>query len=130
MIFYQILLTNSSRKCIDLSVWRICMWIFGLKGLKLPPQNPIFVHSHTHSVFLHSLKWPALVTNILFTSRKCPLTKASTGKMLYINKNLRFRKKCRFYTLRIYTICSLYLFYGRTRLTDLPHRVSLRIEVN
>ena len=33
LIFEQIVSTNSVRKCME-SVWRTCMWILGLKGLK------------------------------------------------------------------------------------------------
>ena len=38
----------------------------------------VFLNSHTNSVFLSSLKWPAPVTNTFFASRGCPLTRAST----------------------------------------------------
>ena len=34
LVFYQILLTHSLRKCMETSL-RICMWILGLKGLTL-----------------------------------------------------------------------------------------------
>ena len=43
-----------------------------------PSQNPVFLISHTNSVFLHSRKRPALATDTFFTSRECPLTRAST----------------------------------------------------
>ena len=33
--------------------------------LKTPPQNPVFLNSHTNSVFLHSLKRPAAVTDTI-----------------------------------------------------------------
>ena len=33
LIFYHILSTHSLTKCIEISFWRICMWIWGHKGL-------------------------------------------------------------------------------------------------
>ena len=40
-----------------------------------PLQNPVLLNSHTNSVFLHSHKRPAPVTDTFFTSQGCPLTK-------------------------------------------------------
>ena len=44
--------------------------IQGLKGqlyLRPPSQNPVFLNSHTNSVFLHFRKRPALVTDTFFS---------------------------------------------------------------
>ena len=46
--------------------------------LRPPSRNPIFHNSHTNSVFLHSRKRPAPVTDAIFSSRGWPLTRAST----------------------------------------------------
>ena len=39
--------------------------------------KPVFLNSQTNYVFLHSRKRPALVTDTVFASRRCPLTRAS-----------------------------------------------------
>ena len=43
-----------------------------------PPQNAVFLNSHTNSVFIHLCKLPASVTDTFFASRGCRLTRAST----------------------------------------------------
>ena len=53
--------------------------------LKTPPRNPVFLNSHTNSVFLHSLKRPAAVTDTIFVSRGRPNSRAFTV-LLYIQK--------------------------------------------
>ena len=54
-----------------------------------PSQNPVFLISHTNSVFLHSRKRPALAADTFFTSRECPFTRASTMYCaLYIDREL------------------------------------------
>ena len=59
-------------------------------------KTPFFLISHTNSVFLHFRKRPALATDTFFTSRECPLTRASTMYCaLYINGELlSSTKKC------------------------------------
>ena len=52
--------------------------ISGQLYLRPPSQNPVFLNSHTNSVFSHSCKRPALVMDTFFASRWCPLTRAST----------------------------------------------------
>ena len=46
--------------------------------LKLPSQNPVLLNSRTKSVFLHSSKWPAPVTDTFFAFRGCLLMSAFT----------------------------------------------------
>ena len=43
--------------------------------LYLPPpsQNPVFLNSHKNSIFLHSRKRPAPVTDTFFATWGCPL---------------------------------------------------------
>ena len=41
-------------------------FISGQLSLRPPSQNPIFLNSHTNSVFLHSRKWLALVMDTFF----------------------------------------------------------------
>ena len=43
-----------------------------------PSQNPVLLNSHTNSVFFHSHKRPAPVTDTFFTSLGCLLTRTST----------------------------------------------------
>ena len=43
-----------------------------------PSQNPVLLNSHTNSVFFHSHKQPAPVTDTIFTSLGCLLTRTST----------------------------------------------------
>ena len=45
--------------------------------------KPVFLNSQTNSVFLHSRKRPALVTDTVFASRGCPLTRASVAVQFY-----------------------------------------------
>ena len=52
--------------------------ISGQLSLRPPSQNPVSFNSHTNSVFSHSRKWPAPVTDNLFGPQGCPLTRAST----------------------------------------------------
>ena len=47
-----------------------------------PCQNPVLLSYHTNSVFSHSRKRPAPVTDTLFAARECPLTRASTVKTI------------------------------------------------
>ena len=49
--------------------------ISGQLYFRPPLQNPVLLNSHTNSVFLHSHKRPAPVTDTFFTSQGCPLTK-------------------------------------------------------
>ena len=46
--------------------------------LRPPSQNPLSLNFHTNSVFLHSRKRSAPVTDTCFASRECPPTRAST----------------------------------------------------
>ena len=52
--------------------------VSGRLYLRPPSQNAFFLNSHTNSVFLHSRKRPASVTDTFFASRGCPLKRAST----------------------------------------------------
>jgi len=45
--------------------------------LRPPSENPVFLNSHTNSVFLHFRKRQVEVMEILSASRECPLTRAS-----------------------------------------------------
>ena len=49
--------------------------------LRPPLQNPVLLNSHTNSVFSHSRKRPAPVTNTFFGTRGCPFTRAFTAKL-------------------------------------------------
>ena len=54
-----------------------------------PSQNPVFLNSHTKSLFLHSRKRSALATDTFFTSRECSLSIVSTMYCaLYIHRGL------------------------------------------
>ena len=59
--------------------------VSGKLYLRPPSQNAVFLNSHTSSVFLHSRKRPAPVTNTFFASRGSPLTRAFTfvGKFMH-----------------------------------------------
>ena len=52
--------------------------VSGKLFLRPPSQKPDCFNSHTNSVFLHSRKRPAPVTDTFFASRGCPLMRAST----------------------------------------------------
>lgn len=52
--------------------------VSGKLFLRPPSQKPDYFNSHTNSVFLHSRKRPASVTDTFFASRECPPTRAST----------------------------------------------------
>ena len=56
--------------------------------IRPPSQNPDYFNSRTNSVFLHSLKRPALVTDTFFASQGCPLTRAFTVNVLWHSSSL------------------------------------------
>lgn len=60
--------------------------VSGKLFLRPPSQKPDYFNSHTNSVFLHSRKRPAPVTDTFFASGGCPLTTASTVPALYASK--------------------------------------------
>ena len=60
--------------------------VSGKLFLRPPSQKPDYFNSHTNSVFLHSRKRPAPVTDTFFASGGCPLTTASTVP-LYASKD-------------------------------------------
>ena len=45
-----------------------------------------FLSTPIHTPYFYILLSGQLVTNILYAFQECPLTRASTGKMLYMNK--------------------------------------------
>ena len=49
--------------------------------LRPPSQNPVLLNSHTNSVFSHSRKRPAPVTDTFFASRGCLLMTAFTATL-------------------------------------------------
>ena len=60
--------------------------VSGQLYLRPPSQNPDLFNSHTNSVFSHSRKRPAPVTDTFFAPRGCPLTRASTVVLLRFEK--------------------------------------------
>ena len=86
-------LGNMSRDLSDLQVHALLTdTLVSGKQLYLRPssQNPVFLDSDTSSVFSHSRKRPATVMGTIFATRGCPLTRASTWYMLYINNPQTF----------------------------------------
>ena len=57
-----------------------------------PSQNPVFLNSHTNSVFLHSRKRAAPGTGTFFASRGCLLTRASTAEAIQDSPKQLHRK--------------------------------------
>ena len=43
-------------------------------------QEPVFLNSHTNTVFLQSLEWPAPATDTFFASRGCLLTRVPLSR--------------------------------------------------
>ena len=82
--------------------------------LRPPSQNPVFLKSHTNSVFLAFRKWPAPVMDTFFMSWWFLLTRASTV--------IRWRAKlC---SVLLNTPCDTKSFRGRLR--NILYSISLQ----
>ena len=71
--------------------------VSGKLFLRPPSQKPDYFNSHTNSVFLHSRKRPAPVTDTFFASGGCPLTRASTVPLYALKDFFYFSMEIFFY---------------------------------
>ena len=69
----------TSRLCVQSKLGPLTdTLVSGQLYLRPPSQSPDLLNSHTNSVFSHSRKRPAPVTDTFFAPRGCPLMRAST----------------------------------------------------
>ena len=66
--FFRYFTTHSLQRKTYMEALLTYTLVNGQLYLWLPSQDPVYLNSHTNSVFLHSRKWPAPVTDTFIMS--------------------------------------------------------------